>query len=187
MNNAKDSDFGTRCNAYHEAGHAVAAIAHGFKVIAVDIRPVVIPGLGQTRGSAELALPTPRTFLGKGEDAVMPLLVVLLAGVFAEQRVNTQAGLDIGHAQSDGQRATQYAAGAICKPVSCNGVLVTPDEEVQKQMSAILACIEKAWGLAQDFANSHGVAIDAVGESLAKSGVLSPSKVEQLVADAMAK
>ncbi len=117
----------------------------------------------------------------------MPLLVVLLAGVFAEQRVNFEAGLDIGYAQSDGQRAMQYAAGAICKPVSRNGVLVTPGEEIQKQMPAILACIEKARGMAQNLANSHAEAIDAVGESLAESGVLTRSQVEQLVADAMAK
>jgi len=187
VNGSSDGDVAARCNAFHEAGHAVAAILYGFKVIAVDIRPVVVPGLGQTLGSAELALPSPGSFLGKGENAVMPLLVVLLAGVFAEQRVNPQAGLDIGHAQSDGQRAMKYAAGAICKPLTRNGSLVTPGEEVQRQMPVILECIEKARGLAQDFANCHGAAIDLVGESLARSGILTPSEVEQLIAAAVTK
>lgn len=187
MKNTSDGGFAARCNAYHEAGHAVAAIVHGFKVIAVDIRPVSVPGLGETLGSAELALPSPSEFLGKGEDVVMPLLIVLLVGVFAEQRLNAKAGLDIGHAQSDGQRAMQYAAGAICKPITRNGSLVTPGEEVQRQMPLILECFEKARIRAQEFANSHGAAIDSVGEMLANSGVLTPREVEQLVAAAMQK
>lgn len=187
MKNGEDRNFFTRCNAYHEAGHAVAAIIYGYEVIAVDIRSIEVPGLGQTNGSAEIALPKPQTLLGKGEQAVMPLLVVLLAGVFAEQRVNAEAGLDLGHEQSDGQQALKYAAGAICKPVSCNGILVTPSEELTNQEQAILACFEKGWESAKEFTNAHGAAIDAVGEALAKFGVLSPSEVEQLVAEAMAK
>lgn len=185
MTNYPEVGFNTRCTAYHEAGHAVAAIVHGFKVIALDIRPVIVPGIGQTLGSAELALPTPQTFLGKGEDMVMPLLVVLWAGVFAEQRVNSKAGIDTGHAQSDGQRAMQYAAGAICKPVLRDGNLVTPKDEIQQQMSLIVACVEKARSKAEVFASTHGCAIDSVGEALAKSGVLAPAKVEQLIAHAM--
>jgi ATP-dependent Zn protease len=184
MKQNSESAFVTRCNAYHEAGHALAAIVHGYRVVGVDIRPVIVPGLGQTLGSAELALPLPKEFLGKGEDAVMPLLVVLLAGVFAEQRVNDQAGLDIGHAQSDGQRAMKYAAGAICKPVLRNGNLVTPGEEVQQKMPLILECVEKARLRAQEFASSHGAAIDSVAEALGKSGVLTSIEIERLIADA---
>jgi hypothetical protein len=174
-----------RFNAYHEAGHAVAALVQGFRVKAIDIRPVAIPGLGLTLGATELDIHPIQHYIGKGEDAVMPLLIVFLSGVFAEQRVNPQAGLDVGHPDSDGQRAMQYAAAALCIGVLRNGKLMTPGEEVQKQMKAIIACVEKAMNLAEAFATSHGAAIDAVGDSLACSGVLAPDTVASLVAAAM--
>lgn len=184
MTNSSNNDYTTRCNAYHEAGHAVAAVMLGFEVVAVDIRPIFIPGLGQTLGSAELALPSPQVFLGKGEDAVMPLLVVLLAGAFAEHRVTTEAELDVGHEESDGQRAMKYAAGAICKPITRNGILVTPGDEVERKKDAIRTCIEKAMKNAEEFVNKHGAVIDSVGEMLAALGVLTPTEVEQLIAAA---
>jgi len=185
VNRTLDDAFAVRCNAYHEAGHAVAAISHGFLVAGIDIRPGFVPGVGQTLGSAELALPSPKEFLGKGEDAVMPVLVVLLAGVFAEQRINDRAGLDIGHAQSDGQRAFIYAAGAICTPAVRNGVLVTPGEEVQRKIAVIQKSVEKAQAQAQQFVASHGPVIDGVAEALIKVKVVSHQDVESLIHNTM--
>lgn len=187
MSKTADDDFAVRCNAYHEAGHAVAAVVNGYRVLDVDIRPVFVHGLGNTQGSANLALPSPKEFLGKGEAVVMPILVVMFAGVFAEQRINPKAGIDFGHEQSDGKRAVKYAAGAICKPVVKNGVLVTPIEDVQKSMPLIEACIEKARLRSQDFVATHASAIEAVAEALATKRSLSPAEVDRLIGTASTK
>ena len=69
-----------RADAYHEAGHAVAAVILGVGLTSVDIRPRRAPTGTIGRGGAELLPPPDREILGRGEGAVMPFLVTLLAG-----------------------------------------------------------------------------------------------------------
>ena len=75
-------------NAIHEAGHAVASVVFGLPLASVEIKKRELqPGLvsvGQTNSDG-LDLEDIR---GKGGAAAMPYIVRLLAGPFAEERVN---------------------------------------------------------------------------------------------------
>lgn len=187
MSRISDNEFGDRCHAHHEAGHAVAAVVHGFEVLSLDILPISVPGVGQTYGSANLDLPASMAILGKGENAVMPILIVLFAGYFAEQRINANAELDTGPHQSDGNRLVEYAQRAICSPFVKDGTCFILPEELKKNEHLITACLEKAHGITQEFVSIHALAIDAVAEALADAKILRPADVKRIIRDAIAE
>src|SRR5262245_6690436 len=87
-----DSDS-PRADAYHEAGHAVAAVVYDVGLISVDIRPQRVPTGGIGRGGANFEMFPEDEIFGQGEVAAMPYLITLFAGVYGEQRVNPSAGL----------------------------------------------------------------------------------------------
>lgn len=74
-----------RANAYHEAGHAVAAIVFGTGLVSVDVRPKPVPGGGIGQAGADFARLSDSQILGRGENAVMPYLVTFIAGCLVLQ------------------------------------------------------------------------------------------------------
>jgi len=152
-----------KADAYHEAGHAVAvaAVVLGTGLVDVDIRSQRVPGGGIGRAGANLVRPQDRDILGRGEDAVLPLLVTLIAGWTAEKRVSRDAPFEHIHPHSDGYMVRRYAIGAVCTPVSDGGRIVLRAEE---------------------FVVRHGTAIDAVASELLANEVLSAAQVAAIVA-----
>src|SRR5262249_54774756 len=151
-------------DAHHEAGHAVAAVVLGTGLISVDIRPQRVPGGGVGRAGANLVRPQDRDILGRGEDAVLPYLVTLIAGWASEKRVSPGAQFEHNHPQSDGQMVRRYAIGAVCTPVSDRGRIVLRAEEQVEKADRISAFIELAQQRAEEFVALHGAAIDAVAK-----------------------
>lgn len=170
-----------RANAYHEAGHAVAALLMGTGLMSVDIRPQSVPGGGIGRAGTDLARPPDDEILGHGEDAVMPYLVVFFSGVLAEALVNPGAGLEASHSHSDGAMVLRYATGAVCTPVREGGQIVFRGEEVQRNINRIEALMEKGRKRAEHFVASHRQAITAVATALLEKQILASEEVHELV------
>lgn len=169
-------------DAYHEAGHAVAAVIMGIRLISVDIRPQPLPGGGIGRAGANLVRPLDDDILGQGEDAVRPFLVTIIAGVFAEQLVNHGAGLEAGHTHADGTILQKYATAAVCTPVREAGEIVIRGNEVQENLDRIGALMEDAKAFAEQLVTNHRQAIEAVATALLKNQILAGDEVEELVA-----
>src|SRR5258708_2952345 len=131
-----------RAVTHHEAGHAVAAVVLGTGLVSVDIRPRLVPGGGVGRAGADFVRPTDSQILGRGEDAVMPYLMTIIAGWLAEKRVNEAAGMEYGHPHSDGELVRRYAIAAICKPICVHGQIILRKEEQEEKADQIRAFIE---------------------------------------------
>ncbi len=171
-----------KADTYHEAGHAVTAVVLGTGLVDVDIRSQRVPGGGIGRAGANLVRPQDRDILGRGEDAVLPLLVTLIAGWTAEKRVSRDAPFEHIHPHSDGYMVRRYAIGAVCTPVSDGGRIVLRAEEQVEKADRIGALIELAQQRSEEFVVRHGTAIDAVASELLANEVLSAAQVAAIVA-----
>lgn len=164
-----------RKTAIHEAGHAVAYVLLGFEVKRVEIKERKLE-YGYSRGFTDCGTIKNESIIGKGRDAVMPLLVGLASGVVAESHVNPSAFE--GSGRSDLEMAQKFAMMAVCdyKIEGDNGVF-SPDED------RISGLIHDAIKEANRLINENIEAVLSVSRQLLARGWLAGSDVIAIVND----
>jgi hypothetical protein len=161
-------------DARHEAGHAVVAVHYDIEVVSIDIIPQLVPGSGGLMGKAGviLGLPEPRLMIGVGGERVIPILHTLCAGFQAERKINPNAGLEIGHAASDGVRAQQYSAAALCRSRA----------EMEQKADEISALTVRAMNEAETLVKQFEAEIDALADLVYRKGHLTGLEVNRFLA-----
>lgn len=167
--------------AYHEAGHAVAAIVQGTGLLGVDIIPQVTPMGDVGLAGADLVRPNDQDILGAGEAAVLPFLITVAAGWVAEKLFNPDAMLEALHPNSDGEIIRRYATGALCNPEFRNRQIIIPEAEQIANKERIEALLNRVEQEAETFVAMYQDTISTVAQVLAQKGNLSPEEVYTLV------
>jgi hypothetical protein len=104
----------------------------GFKVRYSDVRTRTV-GKGTSFGTTNCGSVRNECSAMKGRDAVFPLLVPILAGLFAEAHVRSGADIGAG-SQMDLREAQQWAMKAICEPIiDGDNAMFTGEEYAAKE------------------------------------------------------
>ncbi len=164
--------------ALHEAGHAVIALSHGFKVTGIDLIPREVPGTGGKIGTAgaNINLPTLSSIEGKGESAVLDILVVICAGIASERFLDPSAEMEVDSIESDGRRLLNYAARAIFSSITKDGNSVT--ELTNERLDALGPVFERAETRAMELVKQHENAIYTLANLLEAKKQLSGGDIE---------
>ena len=124
-----------------------------------------------------MGLPSHKVIAGKGEEDVLPVLVVLYAGFFAELVVNPKAILEEGFDQSDGDRALEYAKYSLLAPPKMRDGKLVSSIDIDRLKSLINAAKERAEMLVK----KHSDAIDELASLLDAHGSLRAAEIHACV------
>jgi hypothetical protein len=173
-----------RFAAYHEAGHAVIDTVLGVAVVEhCDIKERESSG-GNTVGTLDN-----RKFIGKGREAVMPVLVGLMAGVAAELLENPTAQ-SCYSGRDDRRKAREFAEQAIWGVVDASGNSFTiGPEEVPDKEEIITYMLADAELEADRLVEANLAAIRRVAKLLLKrrSGRVEGHEVASIVEECRGK
>jgi hypothetical protein len=171
-----------RSTAFHEAGHAVAAVVLGLRLKWVDVKLRQHPNGGVSLGATNCDGVAKRDLLGKGEEAVMPYLVYAIAGVAAEACVNPLVSTpEYLGASEDWADAWQLAIKAVCDFVVRDGVATISNEEQERNMPRLNALMESARDAANRLVEDHQGAITEVAGLLGRRTRLDGAEVAEIV------
>jgi hypothetical protein len=172
-------EFPDRAIAMHEASHAVVSTHLGIEFKYCDIRFRQLSS-GKSRGVTNVASVRNQDIIGKGPEAVMPLLTVLMAGSIGESRVSSVAPSLTG--KTDLEMAQRLAAMAICENTRIDGERgQITDEELQAKEPVIQQAIALARSEAIRLIEENISAIEHVTDLLLRQGRVSAREVASIV------
>jgi ATP-dependent Zn protease len=164
----------------HEAGHAVLMALLGHPLDHCTIKRFKKEDGITSKGHADGGVVNNQDIAGKGRDAVMPLLIVLMAGVQAEKHVAATDARKTG--RSDFETANKFALMALCEAV-VEGVNATiTEEEVARKSDLIRETLEAASAEAERLVGENIAAITAVAERLLRRVTVPGDEVRAIVA-----
>jgi hypothetical protein len=168
--------------AYHEAGHAVAAVVVGIDLKWVDIRPGTLPDGRPVGGFTRIAIEND-DIVGKGEEAALPYMVQGLAGIFTECQINPHNREWQEAAGDDMEDMGRVERLAICESVrEDDGHFVFTPEGIQRGAPRMLALRERAMAATMQLIEEHWPAIEQVAARLLERGRLTGAEVAAIVA-----
>ena len=184
-NPASPDFYDGRFIAFHEAGHAVAAVVLGIGLQSVDIEESELPGSGFSLGKTNLGMrDVAAEILGKGEDVVKPFLVQMLAGAVAESIVNS--AVTTGEYQThkkDVEQAWKFAMMAICEYTDTgDGHARFSEAEQRRCLPRMEALMGSAREDTYQVIRENREAITAVAELLLERTRLEGAEVAAIVA-----
>lgn len=165
----------------HEAGHAVTALDRGFKLISVDVRRRKLANGAEVNGTTNLEPVKTDDIRGKGEKAVMPSLIVALAGGIAESIVNPHIEASVGRNQD--LREAYEMAGVMCHAIDRGAGMEITAEEMKRNKPRLDALHKSAILAAAEIVDKNYPAIEKVAKLLRERQELSGDDVADIVSD----
>jgi hypothetical protein len=174
---------GVRYLAMHEAGHAVAAIVLGIKLVRASIENTRLPSGILLQGFTETDGPRPEDIREGGEAVAMPLMVQLFAGPMAEIRLHDELGTSFpkGIDSHDQRNIWAFAMLAVCECTAKDGDQVITEEEKLRKKPLIDELYKKAGESAIQLVRSHLDEIKAVADSLIAKRTLTGDEVTSII------
>ena len=168
--------------ATHEAGHAVSAVVLGLPLKSVDLERRRLPGGVYSLGYTDLGTTTAvRDLVGMTEEALMPMVIQIMAGQMAESVVNPLCLTCDGH-RRDLEDARQRVAIALCKHTTrWDGRCEITGEEMQRNMPRLQGLFDRAGSETARLVKDNRQAIERVAELLLERKKLTGAEVAAIV------
>ena len=174
--------IGQQRRAFHEAGHAVAAIAHGLAVKSISLPPADAPA-GPAGGTYERAVLSAAADPADQVEALRVDIVVTLAGFAAQMRLRpakrnfVECADDLKLAEAWASWATFIARVMSMAEFDIDGKIELSEEEQAYADQLLDECQERAVQIVTDRWDD----IETVADALLDRGVLDADDIDALL------